>query len=245
MAAGAAHRIRTRARPRPPPLRTRADDLAAGRRQTILVVEDEPALLRALRINLRARGYEVVTASAGRPALAEATQRTAGRGDPRPRPARPGRHRRDPGAAAWSRPRRSSCCPAGPGRVTRSAPWTRARTTTSPSRSPWRNCWPGCGPRCAGTTRRQPERPVTIGRCTVDLAAHLATRDGPAGPAHPDRVAAAGDPDPPSRPAGRRPAAAHRGVGARPTSRAPTTCASTWPGCAANWRTTRPGPVTC
>jgi two-component system, OmpR family, KDP operon response regulator KdpE len=41
----------------------------------VLVVEDEPALLRALRINLRARGYEVVTASAGRQALAEARQR--------------------------------------------------------------------------------------------------------------------------------------------------------------------------
>ena len=41
----------------------------------VLVVEDEPALLRALWINLRARGYEVATASAGREALAEARQR--------------------------------------------------------------------------------------------------------------------------------------------------------------------------
>jgi two-component system KDP operon response regulator KdpE len=41
----------------------------------VLVVEDEPALLRALRINLLARGYEVATASAGRQALAEARQR--------------------------------------------------------------------------------------------------------------------------------------------------------------------------
>jgi two-component system KDP operon response regulator KdpE len=41
----------------------------------VLVVEDEPALLRALRINLRARGYEVATATAGRQALAEARQR--------------------------------------------------------------------------------------------------------------------------------------------------------------------------
>jgi two-component system, OmpR family, KDP operon response regulator KdpE len=38
----------------------------------ILIVEDEPALLRALRINLRARGYAVGTASTGREALAEA-----------------------------------------------------------------------------------------------------------------------------------------------------------------------------
>ena len=44
----------------------------AGR---ILVVEDEPALLRALQINLRARGYEVTTSSAGQDALVEAARR--------------------------------------------------------------------------------------------------------------------------------------------------------------------------
>ena len=43
--------------------------------QVILVVEDEPALLRALRINLRARGYEALTMQAGLPALDQATQR--------------------------------------------------------------------------------------------------------------------------------------------------------------------------
>jgi two-component system, OmpR family, KDP operon response regulator KdpE len=41
----------------------------------VLIVEDEPALLRALRINLRARGYDVATAAAGREALAEARRR--------------------------------------------------------------------------------------------------------------------------------------------------------------------------
>jgi len=40
----------------------------------ILIVEDEPALLRALRINLRARGYEVAAAPTGREALAEASR---------------------------------------------------------------------------------------------------------------------------------------------------------------------------
>jgi two-component system, OmpR family, KDP operon response regulator KdpE len=48
---------------------TRSD---AGR---ILIVEDEPALLRALQINLRARGYEVTTSSAGQEALVEAARR--------------------------------------------------------------------------------------------------------------------------------------------------------------------------
>ena len=41
----------------------------------VLVVDDEPQLLRALRINLTARGYDVHTAATGRRALAEATAR--------------------------------------------------------------------------------------------------------------------------------------------------------------------------
>jgi two-component system, OmpR family, KDP operon response regulator KdpE len=53
-------------RPAPPRL--------AGRPQRILIVEDEHALLRALRINLRARGYEVTTAETGRAALSEAAK---------------------------------------------------------------------------------------------------------------------------------------------------------------------------
>jgi DNA-binding response OmpR family regulator len=36
----------------------------------VLIVDDEPALLRALRINLTARGYEVLTAADGTAALA-------------------------------------------------------------------------------------------------------------------------------------------------------------------------------
>src|ERR1700729_2440474 len=38
----------------------------------VLVVDDEPQILRALRINLRARRYEVTTAANGAQALAEA-----------------------------------------------------------------------------------------------------------------------------------------------------------------------------
>ncbi len=40
----------------------------------MLIVEDEPALLRALQINLRARGYEVATSSAGQDALVVAAR---------------------------------------------------------------------------------------------------------------------------------------------------------------------------
>jgi two-component system, OmpR family, KDP operon response regulator KdpE len=48
---------------------------SAARPQRVLIVEDEPALLRALRINMRARGYEVAAAATGQAALAEAVRR--------------------------------------------------------------------------------------------------------------------------------------------------------------------------
>ena len=38
----------------------------------VLVVDDEPQILRALAINLRARGYDVATAGTGADALASA-----------------------------------------------------------------------------------------------------------------------------------------------------------------------------
>ncbi len=41
----------------------------------VLVVDDEPQLVRALRINLRARGYEVDAAADGRAALDLAARR--------------------------------------------------------------------------------------------------------------------------------------------------------------------------
>ena len=46
---------------------SRPEEVPAGHR--VLVVDDEPALVRALSINLRARGWEVVTAFDGRGAL--------------------------------------------------------------------------------------------------------------------------------------------------------------------------------
>src|SRR5215475_6760021 len=43
--------------------------------ERVLVVEDEPGLLRTLEITLRARGYQVATAPDGRSALSEAARR--------------------------------------------------------------------------------------------------------------------------------------------------------------------------
>src|ERR1700675_4117491 len=40
----------------------------------VLVIDDEPHILRALRINLSVRGYEVITASTGRGALPAAAE---------------------------------------------------------------------------------------------------------------------------------------------------------------------------
>jgi two-component system KDP operon response regulator KdpE len=44
-------------------------------RARVLVVDDEPAMLRPLRISLRVREYDVTTAGTGREALAEASRR--------------------------------------------------------------------------------------------------------------------------------------------------------------------------
>jgi len=63
---------------RPAPKATRsAAGLAAAPTPIprVLIVDDEPAMLRALRINLRARSYDVTSAPSGRAALAEAAKR--------------------------------------------------------------------------------------------------------------------------------------------------------------------------
>jgi two-component system KDP operon response regulator KdpE len=61
----------TRGRTASPPARP-----AVPKGQRVLVVDDEPAMLRALRISLRVRKYDVTTASTGREALAEARRRS-------------------------------------------------------------------------------------------------------------------------------------------------------------------------
>src|ERR1700691_5045623 len=63
-----ARTVMTDARGQPESLPARDHALAAR----VLIVEDEPALLRALRINLRARGYDVATAATGADGLAAA-----------------------------------------------------------------------------------------------------------------------------------------------------------------------------
>src|ERR1035438_1594960 len=62
--------------PIPKAAKSAAEPAAAPVRITrVLIVDDEPAMLRALRINLRARSYDVTSAPTGRAALAEAARR--------------------------------------------------------------------------------------------------------------------------------------------------------------------------
>ena len=48
-----------------------------ARPSMVLIVEDQPELMRALRINLRARRYDVLTARTGREALERGRGRAA------------------------------------------------------------------------------------------------------------------------------------------------------------------------
>jgi len=66
----------------------------------IQVIDDEGAILRALRISLTARKYEVVTAADGASGLTAMARFGPRRADPRPRPAGHGRH----GTVALSHP---------------------------------------------------------------------------------------------------------------------------------------------
>ena len=111
----------------------RARPARAGRGRDVtrvLVVDDEPPLLRALAINLRARHYEVA-----RRRLRGRGPHRRGRppsrpGHPRPRPARHGRHRGHRRACAAGPTSPSWCCRDGPTAWTRSRPSTPAPTTT-------------------------------------------------------------------------------------------------------------------
>jgi two-component system KDP operon response regulator KdpE len=146
-------------------------------RQAILVVEDEPALLRALRINLRARGYEAITVGAGRPALAHATQRNP-----------------DAVILDLGLPDLDGIDLIRELRVITSAPVIVLSGRTGPGdkigaldagaddyvTKPF--SMEELLARLRAALRRdspaQPARPVPIGQSTVDLDAHLATRDG-------------------------------------------------------------------
>lgn len=61
--------------PPPEPASPRATDSDRTPRAIVLVVDDEPQIVRALRINLSVRGYEVITAGTGAAALRAAAEK--------------------------------------------------------------------------------------------------------------------------------------------------------------------------
>ena len=111
-------------------------DLApSGRRadagaMRILIADDDPQLVRALRITLGSHGYEVLAAPDGAAAVAMAAKYPARSGDARPRHAAAGRRRRHPRRSAAGPPHRSSSSRAAPARPTRSRPWMPGPMTT-------------------------------------------------------------------------------------------------------------------
>ena len=227
------------------PARRRPRAGSGGPRMTrVLVVDDEPQILRALRINLRARGYDV----AGR----------RRRRRPRCRPPPPTRptwscstsacptstaSTSSGGCAAGPRSR-SSCCPAGPTAQDKVAALDAGADdyVTKPfgidellARHPRGHP----SPHRAGGRRRAGDRP--------DRPAHRrprrprrSPRDDGARSGSPRPSGSCSRPAPQPRQAGQPAPAAARGVGAGVRRTRPTTCGSTWPSCAASSR--RPGP---
>jgi CheY-like chemotaxis protein len=230
----------------PPP--ARHDPTPAPR---ALIVEDEPALLRALRINLRARGYNVGTATAGREALAEAR-----------------RHPPDLVLLDLGLPDLD-----GTEVIRELRGWSTAPVIVLSGRSgssdkigaldagaddyvtkPFDMEELLARLRAALRRDRQPRATrFRIGRNDIDLTAHtIVPADGQAV-----------SPDGRNRCISRRPnggcwrscspppasSSARAGCSARSggpgSSAAPTTCGSTWPGCAASWKRTRTAQLTC
>lgn len=144
----------------------------------VLVVNDEPHIVRTLTINLRARDYEVRSAVDGRSALQIIAERTPdvivldlglpdmdGVDDLCQRYARPARSR-------------SSSCRRARTLTTRSRRSTPALMTTSPSRSVWTSSWPvSAQPRRGGITV-ETLAPVQTADFILDFANYRATRVG-------------------------------------------------------------------
>ena len=267
---------------RPSATASRPPASAAPAAARVLLVEDEPGMLRALFINLRARQYDVSMASTGREALATAASRPPdavildlGLPD-------------IDGTEVIVELRRWSRAPiivlsgrASPGDKIGALDVGADDYVTKPF------SMAELLARLRAVLRRDDPGPAgvseaVVGHCVIDLTAHTVTRrpaqDAPA-PAGGPPADGAQNPltaRPATRisPATARPPAARRSGSLPPngafwrawsttrvswsargscsptsggpgTSPGPTTCGSTWPSCAASWRTTRRGPVTC
>ncbi len=148
------------------------------------------------------------------------------------------RRRGHPRAARLDRRADHRAVRPGRQRTTRSTPSTPAPTTTSPSRSASTSCSPASARSpAAPSPPARPARSSPIGRHTVDLAARTVTGGDTDVRLTPTewQLLESWSATPASCVSQR--AAAARGVGTAVPRPRPTTCASTWPSCAASSKT--------
>ena len=144
----------------------------------ILLVDDEEQIRRALKSILGTRGYMLDVATTADEALTKAID------DPPDLvvldlccPTATASKCAGSCAPGW--PRRSSSSRCAPPKPTRSRPWTKAPTTTSPSPSRQASCWPASG-RCCDGRRRSPRRRRSslAGELEIDIARRRVTLSG-------------------------------------------------------------------
>ena len=169
---------------------------------TVLIVEDEPAILELVAVNLEHAGYETLRARS-----AEDASRLLSEILPDVvlldwmLPGHPASRSRAGCAATRARAScRSSCSPPAPRNRTRSRDWRPARTTTSPSPFPRRSWWRASARCCAGASRSTAMTPVDIAGLQARPGGHRVPEREPLafGPTefrllhflmtHPDRV---------------------------------------------------------
>ena len=126
---------------------------------TILVVEDDPIIRQTVEYSLKRAGFCRPHRRRRRRSARDGCAHSPRPGAARPHAARHGRlrdRRADP--RTTTRRPRSSWSPRSTPSATRCAAWTRAPTTTSPSRSRWRSCSHACARTCAACApaRRSP-----------------------------------------------------------------------------------------
>ena len=172
------------------------DVVLGGGVTRVLVVDDEPQILRGLRTNLRARGYDVVTGADGESALAIAAEGASRPRDHRPRVAGHRRGRGDrghPGLERDADPRA-----VGPRPGARQGLGARRRCGRLRHEAVRHGRAPGA-PARGRTTTRADRRAAVGGRPTrsrwISAAARVSDRRGRRAP-HAHRVASRGDPRP-------------------------------------------------
>ena len=164
-------------RGRPDALGRRLAEVGAGeaeppaRPARVLVVDDEPQILRALKVVLRDAGFEAVAAENAARGAGHRVAATAPGGDRRPRAPRRRRRGADAPAAGVERDADPRAVGGRRGGGEGAGAGGRAPTTTSPSRSARGSWWRACRPRCGAARPAEDEPKVVVDGLEIDLAA--------------------------------------------------------------------------